>query len=89
MTGEFFYEEINRAGLDIPPMEALHNLQYCSHYHEEIELMLVVDGMIIRLDFTAHHSFPDIILNRIALNTAMISPRSTDMALAIPALGVA
>lgn len=47
MADEFFYEEINRAGLDIPHMEALHNLQYCSHYHEEVELMLVVDGMII------------------------------------------
>ena len=47
MADKFFYEEINRAGLDIPHMEALHNLQYCSHYHEEVELMLVVDGMIV------------------------------------------
>ena len=47
MNHNFFYEEINRAIPDIPHVQSLRSLQYCAHYHEEVEILLVREGVIV------------------------------------------
>ncbi len=47
MNNGFFYEEINRAGTDVPHVQTLRSLQYRAHYHEEVEIMLVREGVIV------------------------------------------
>lgn len=44
---EFFFEEIHRAETDKPYVDtAMHNIKYRSHYHEETELVYVVEGSV-------------------------------------------
>lgn len=48
MNDNFFYEEINRAHIDIPYVDtSLIGLQYCAHVHEELELVVMREGMIV------------------------------------------
>mgnify|MGYP003305221347 CR=1 FL=1 len=43
----FFYEDIHRAELDFPYVDMdMHDIDYCTHYHEEIEIVYVVSGKV-------------------------------------------
>ncbi len=43
----FFYEDIHRANLDVPYVDtAMTDIDYCAHYHEELEIILVTDGEV-------------------------------------------
>lgn len=45
----FFYEEIHRATNDIPYVDTqMTDLQYCAHYHEELELILMLEGEVLQ-----------------------------------------
>lgn len=42
-----FYEEIHRAKNDAPYVDTdMTDIQYCAHYHEEIEIIVMRDGMV-------------------------------------------
>lgn len=42
-----FYEEIHRAKNDAPYVDTeMTDIQYCAHYHEEIEIVVMLDGLI-------------------------------------------
>ncbi len=44
---DFFYEEIHRANHDIPYIDTdMTNIQYCAHYHEEIEIVCIKEGAV-------------------------------------------
>lgn len=45
---KFFYEEINRAKADAPYVDTkMTDLQYLAHYHEELEIILMLEGEIL------------------------------------------
>ncbi len=42
-----FYEEIHRAKRDAPYIDTeMTDIQYCAHYHEELEIVVLLDGVV-------------------------------------------
>lgn len=42
-----FYEEIHRAKRDAPYIDTeMTDIQYCAHYHEELEMVIMLDGVV-------------------------------------------
>ncbi len=52
----YFYEDFHRARLDFPYVDTdMHDIDYCTHYHEEMEIVYVVSGEVaLTVDGTVH-----------------------------------
>jgi len=50
-----FYETVHNASADYPYFdEDMRNINYISHFHEEIEIIMVIDGVVEITDGTEH-----------------------------------